>query len=353
MGGTAHAFPSNTRYGYANCQSCHVSPAGGGVLNSYGRSTAADFLSTDTSPNEEEVVHGALDGTTLPLEDRVNIGGDVRYLSTRFQDTKGDPIQNQNFWMQRDVEASLRITKELSIDGSYGAYALGNNKYQGQTRRNYVLLNLNDNFSVRAGKFFPAYGIMLEDHTVATRQGLGFDQGQETYNAEFSYKSAIGEAFVTALIGGDNTADLTQSQGYVLQSDQKGGALRLAGYLGESSQVGVSGLYTQILAPGGGWRSMGGAYAMTGITRSVYLLTETDEVKTNLQPNPQIFSFTQLGWEVTKGFHVQGQYQRRAAQNEYDLKLQWFPRPHYELAAELGQVPGAGETLFFLLHYYL
>src|SRR3954462_3088816 len=37
LAGSAHALPTMIRLGYPNCASCHISPQGGGLLNTYGR----------------------------------------------------------------------------------------------------------------------------------------------------------------------------------------------------------------------------------------------------------------------------------------------------------------------------
>jgi len=79
VSGVASAFPSNTRYGYSNCSSCHVSPSGGGVLNLYGRNSASEVMSTWAAPNEEEPGHSLLH-EVIPENPSVLLGGDVRYM---------------------------------------------------------------------------------------------------------------------------------------------------------------------------------------------------------------------------------------------------------------------------------
>ena len=39
------AFPEMIRHGYINCNACHVSPAGGGLLTAYGRTISKELLS--------------------------------------------------------------------------------------------------------------------------------------------------------------------------------------------------------------------------------------------------------------------------------------------------------------------
>jgi hypothetical protein len=349
VGGTSYAFPSNTRFGYTNCTSCHISPTGGGVLTSYGHNSSEEFLSSSSKPFESEATFGALHDYGSIFDDYIRFSADIRYISVRAAD-KDTPLQGDNFWMQREGEVAVNLTKELVIVGSVGYYALGGNQYQVQTRRDYALVNINQNVSLRVGKFFPAYGIMIEDHTISTRSGLGWDQGQESYNAELALKNSIGEIFLTSIVAGT-----TPPNSYAFTATKSGAALRMAGYVGSGSQIGVSGLYYQLVTPGGGYQAYFGAFGILGFSRTVYLLSETDGVVSNqagVQQQIKLLSYNMLGYEVTKGVQLQLAYQLTNKEGEYDFKLQWFPRPHYEIAAMYGQT-NTSINLSLLLHYYL
>ena len=43
------------------------------------------------------------------------------------------------------------------------------------------------------------------DHTIATRQGIGFDEGNETYNLEYSYQGDKWSGSLTAVSWGVQT----------------------------------------------------------------------------------------------------------------------------------------------------
>jgi hypothetical protein len=49
---------------------------------------------------------------------------------------------------------------------------------------------LDHGWSLRAGRFFPAYGVRLADHTALNRAGLGFDKYDQVYAVEVSRTSA-------------------------------------------------------------------------------------------------------------------------------------------------------------------
>jgi len=346
IGGSAYAFPSNTRYGYANCSSCHVSPTGGGVLNSYGHMSAEELLSSFSSPHESEATFGALHSYGSVADNYVRVGADVRYLSLRTA-SKTQPLHVEDFWMQREGEVAVSLTKELTLVGTVGYYALGNDLYQVQSRQDYALVNMNDYVSLRVGKFFPAYGLLVEDHTVATRSGLGWDQGQETYNIEMSLKNSMGDFFLTYLVAG------TTSSRYAFTPTKSGVAGRLTGYVGSSSQIGISGLYYQLLSPGGGYQAYYGAFGVLGFTPSLYLLGEIDGVTTvNPKIKNEMYSYSMLGFEVSKGVHLQTAYQVADRVKKYDFRIQWFPRPHYEIVGSVGQTTNA-LIVEMLLHYYL
>jgi len=354
----ADAFPSNSRLGYSSCTSCHVSPTGGGVLNGYGRMSASEFLSTWSYANEEEPLHGALH-EWVPNDGDVFIGGDVRYIDLASR--RGSGSLRKSFFMQEDLELALPFTPDVTLVASGGNYAkdLDGHSTGFQSRRHYVLFNMDDWISFRVGRFFPAYGIMVEDHTVATRQGLGFDEGGETYNAEVALRSEVGELIATGIASGSSVT-LQSDTGVV--SSTNAVALRATAYVGKASQVGLSAMHARTSVSGEVSRSLKyGAFANVGFTSRLYLLSEVDLSKTATS-HDQLFSYNLLGYELVKGLHVGGVYQRRADIDQVGWRLQWFPRPHFELAAgylrDYGRAP-CGKTVFkadtatLLVHYYL
>ena len=59
----AEAFLENATHGYTNCMTCHYSPAGGNLLNDYGRSLSSELMSTWTvSKGIEQSFGGHLNG---------------------------------------------------------------------------------------------------------------------------------------------------------------------------------------------------------------------------------------------------------------------------------------------------
>ena len=68
-------FPSNIRYGYSTCQTCHVSPTGGGVVSKYGKMTSEEFMSTWARPGEASPLYGV-----VRLPHWIDIGGDARQV---------------------------------------------------------------------------------------------------------------------------------------------------------------------------------------------------------------------------------------------------------------------------------
>jgi len=337
----AFSFPATTRLGYTNCSSCHVSPTGGGALSDYGRMIAGEALSTYSSPEEERIFYGFVGAT--PFDDYVKFGGDSRYVYIQAGDYR------RGFWMQNDLEAAVFLNSHLAVVGSIGSYA-DYQDYTLESRRNYVLLTLNDYMSVRVGRFFPAYGIMVEDHTTATRSALGFNEGQESYNFELAFKHEYGELFITPMLGSEGNVKM-RSEGYVVQGDQKGFAGRAALYLGKSSLAGVSLLALQKLTPGGGYRAAAGAFGILGITEQLYSLLEVDAIKSD-DTDTQVVALGQLGYEAVKGLHLLAQYQRYPNEDEIGAKLQWFWRPHFEYAAQYAYRRSGSRTLL-LMHYYL
>ncbi len=335
----AMAYPENVRLGYTGCGSCHVSPTGGGALTNYGRTTAEELSSFAPEGS------GRLFGT-LSTPDAVAVGGDARYVRV-----KAGEYQRQ-FAMQNDFELALHLSPEVWVDAALGIYGPERAR---EVRRNYVFWSPSENYSVRVGKFFPAYGIMMPDHTLATRGGLGFGEGQETYNAELSVHSKAGDITLTPTWGVDEHVRGAEADGYRFSTGDTGATARATAYIGDSSTVGVSGRYQRL---SGALDTMTyGAFGTAGMTRDTYAMCEVD-YQANSDQARKLVSYTEIGSEVVRGVHPQLTHEATfnyAAQPDHKLgvNLQLLPFVHWEfLSKSQYDVLSKSWAYTLLAHYY-
>ncbi len=345
------SFPENVRHGYSNCGSCHVSPTGGGVLNEYGRRSGEDFMFTWASENEADFAHGA-----VKLPEGLHVGGDFRFLSL----AKDNRITRSQlgFPMQADLELAYQLTDRLTV-----AAALGSYDGEIQSRRHYLMYQATDNFYVRAGRFFAAYGIYTPDHAVLTRKVLKFNEGQETLNAEIGYLNEKFELIVDAISsqGGEGMTSLDQ-----------GFSARFASYLGKNSQIGWSLMHGKGLI----WeRDVMGPFAIIGFGEDLHLQWELDYQKrkavdstdASLPDHATLLSFTRLGWQAAKGWQLfvsaetldpQGSNVYTPKQRVFGPGVQWLPRPHLEFVAKFEKKQDEafarefGDQVLLVSHYY-
>lgn len=344
-------YPESVRYGYANCASCHVSPTGGGVLTQYGRASSEQFLSTWAAQGE-----GGFGHRDLALPQWLILGGEFRNLAY---------VRDTKVFKERGV---IPMQAEMQVGATAGGVVTGvatvgtyDRSLQLQTL--YLMANAGENVFVRVGRFFPAFGINTPEHALITRKGLGFNEGQQTLNAELGLVGEAGELVATAVL----------KQGWPeLSNDEKGLTARAALYIGGNSQAGVSVMSLK----GKVWkRAVAGAFVTTGLTQSTYLLAELDqERKTpamfddpSVKASTRILSTAKLGWEFLRGAHLYSMYEAGVTTlGSYDPRLfaagggaQWFPRPHFELMTQLqrrtdetwSKEPGYRAT--FMMHYNL
>ena len=195
----AHAFAEMVRLGYTNCITCHTSSTGGGLLTEYGHALSKEVLSngrffferqptpavenaqTPEHPKEEDFLYGAVD-----LPKWLQLGGDIRAL--QFYQNTALVEQAQFIVMQADAEM-LATKGRFGLQATLGRKELppGLSRFSDNfvSHRHWLTAKLGaegaeDTLQVRAGRFYPAYGLNIPDHPVITRQSLGFDQNQET-----------------------------------------------------------------------------------------------------------------------------------------------------------------------------
>ncbi len=195
LSATAAAEPMFLAKNETRCTSCHYSPTGGGLLTPYGRLQSRQELST-TSGDSERFLWGAFGDALGP----VDLGIDARptYLNVSFPGGES----NRFLLMNADVLAAVQV-KGWTLYGELGRRpeAAGEDIYSYEY---WVAKQISSVWAVRAGRFFPAYGIRLADHTAYNRVTLGFDKYDQVFGAEVSRTT---EKSVIQISGGPGRAE--------------------------------------------------------------------------------------------------------------------------------------------------
>lgn len=322
----AFCFPEMARHGYVNCISCHVSPTGGGTLTPYGRQLSREVLSHFGKEGEEQFLYNA-----VSLPEWLLAGGDFRAI----QLYRNTPVirEARVIPMQVDLEAAA-LYKNFSVDATVGPQEAPQTQPPQDTlfsRRHFIAYRPSDTTSIRAGKFFPAFGINLPDHAVVTKRGLGWNENGETYNLEFAYLGDAINIYGTGIFGRPDFPTLNR---------ETGGALNTSYFFSDRYKVGLSYFYGTNNTVN---RHLTGPFAILGFTPHFFLLSEID--LQNYLPKDSVtpvqwglVDYERLDYEFFQGFHgfltqeySQLDFQASNTINRfYGLGVQYFPRPHFE-----------------------
>jgi len=177
----AAAYPQfQLSTGNSRCNLCHIAPAGGGLINGYGRSEAGDTISQ--LGGDGSFLYGAYEEP-----DWIKLGVDLRAAALiRDRGEEQDP-EHHLFPMQGDIYAYLRA-KDFSLYATVGPRAqvrpprdsfldrIGSREHWVMWRKRTT------GYYARAGRFYAPFGLRSQDHTLYTRRYLGFHTLEETYN---------------------------------------------------------------------------------------------------------------------------------------------------------------------------
>ena len=185
----ASAEPMFLSKQYARCTNCHYSPTGGGLLTPYGRSLARHELSTlgkalPQNDQEESQEAGLLKQLTGKALGSLDIGFDLRpaHLNLNFG---GVASTSRRLLMNADLLAAYRVNG-WTLYGEVGRQPLRDGLKIGSYEY-WVGHQADNGVGVRVGRFLPAYGLRLADHTAFTRRQLGLDTYDQVYALELSY----------------------------------------------------------------------------------------------------------------------------------------------------------------------
>jgi hypothetical protein len=227
----AHAYPQFQLVKDQTCSSCHLSPAGGGLLSENGLSTAEAMSQWGTAP---EFFYNK-----IPLPKWLELGGDFRGAGG-YDDagiTKGAvvfPMQAELYAAATYEAFSLHVTAGLRDpqyeEGSPGydaatLFATREHWLQWQQKPGET-----DGLFVRVGRFMPVYGLRFAEHPYYDRRYGGTPLYGETYAAAVEYIDPKWEVHATGFVV-DPFFDSSEKG--------NGGAVYAEARLSESTLVGV------------------------------------------------------------------------------------------------------------------
>jgi hypothetical protein len=338
----AEAYPELIRHGYSNCVSCHVNLGGGGVLNEYGRALSLEALSTWGSEEEAKTAYGL-----FAQPEWLNSAVEVRGLSMAIDQPQA--LTLRSILMQADLEGAVTLGNFTVL--ATAGYLEAEDAFV--SRRHFAQYRISDTLAVRAGKFFPVFGLMNAEHASFVRQRNGFDQSQESYNLEASY---VGEAWSAFLAG------ILASTDRALYEGETGISASASRFFGNRFKLGASILRAS--SEDGVDRTLGGIHAALGFTSRFFYLGELD--LTRVSQTDGWSSYQKLDYEPIQGVHffVTDEFTDPDRNSEgythrYGPGFQFFPRPHVELQLQAqwqttSNIPNADATLITgMLNYYL
>jgi hypothetical protein len=354
--------------GAVRCNQFHFNPAGGGLINGYGRDKAGDELST--FEGDGSFAHGAVE---LPSWLALGFDGRGAYVRHDAQNPTG--TESAIFPMQADLYGRVAIGESFSIAASVGYRGQVRDSDEGVaagspqpdksamflSREHYVMWRPQSTGPyVRAGRFYIPFGLRFAEHILYIRRDLGLNQVQETYNLSGGYVVDGWELHATLF-----APDVVRHMGGL----DKGGAVYFEKRVSDFAGIGLQGRAT-LPNDSGMSTYTGGTVGKVWIEpiRTMFL-TELDLLVLSSDKWPARQQFVGAGglsFLPYKGIMLTALAERRqtdlavtdSATNAATGLFNWFPYPHFELQV-MGRIqqpnglPDPIKTFFVQLHYYL
>lgn len=319
----AAAYPQYTLSRQTTCSACHVSPAGGGLLDGMGPITAED----DTTFGGDG---GFLEGK-VELPEWLKVGGDVRVAAGASD--RGAGLGGAAFPMQLETYASAS-RGPITGYASLGLVTPNSDKPISilQTREHWVMYRpAPEGLYVRAGRFMPVYGLRLAEHPFYTRRYGGTPLYGETYGVSVGWLSDSVEAHLTGFIKDPIRTPLERGNGAALYVEKR---------VGETFAIGAQGRFADSDQDR---RTQGGLTAKLWIEQAKVLVqAEGGYTNQDFDAGParsQLVAQLLATWFFKNGYFLDvglGQYDADISlkdqdRTSIDANLHWFPWAHGEV----------------------
>lgn len=227
-GGRANAYPQFQLSRDQTCSGCHISPAGGGLLNENGTNFSEAESAFGTNP---EFMYGAVN-----TPEWLRLGGDFRAMGGYLQ------APQRYLWafpMQGDVYAaatfdnfSAHVTVGLrpTQEGNEALTAVWPREYYAQWQQEP---GSGYGAFARLGQLMPVFGLRLVEHPIYTRRYGGTRLFSETWGLSASYITPRYEAHVSGFMENPAIDPVRQTSGGAAYAELR---------LDNKTQIGAGGM---------------------------------------------------------------------------------------------------------------
>lgn len=379
LGGRASAYPQfQFSSGTTRCSQCHYSPAGGGLITSWGRDESGDTISRG---GDGAFLHGLWEPPSS-----LALGADIRLAALVNGSGGPESPQVAFFPMQTDGYARFAFGDQVSlylqggIRGDVGRDETVSDRTNSVGDRfisneHYLMWRPSATGPyVRAGRFFAPFGLRFVEHIFYVQRYTGYDLYNETYNVSGGYVGDDWELHVSLFTPPPTSfPDALQSTAPTSMRQSGGAAYAEKRFNG----MAMVGLQARLGTGSEVSRYIGGAVGKLWLEDFKLLaLGEADFVRQIVSVGSgtfgqnQFVSYLGATFFPTRGLMAGVAYERfqedlavsGTGHNAVDLEVNFFPWAHFELLA-IGRyqfigpssaTDEASASLFMLqLHYYL
>jgi hypothetical protein len=319
----AEAYPQYTLSRQATCSACHISPAGGGLLDGMGPVTAED---DSTWGGDSGFLQGKV---TLP--DWLKAGGDIRFAAGASDNGGGlhaaaFPMQVEGYAAATQGAFTGYVTLGLVTPNEDSALSVI------QTREHWVMWRPSvEGVYLRAGRFMPVYGLRFAEHPFYTRRYGGAPLYGETYGVSAGYIKDSGEVHLTGFLSDPIRDPVEQGNGAALYAEKR---------LSDTLAIGAQARFADADLDR---RTQGGLTGKLWIEpANVLLQAEGTISRQSFEQGPsrnQLVGQLLATWFFKRGYFLDvglGQYDadlslKNQDRTAVDANLHWFPWAHGEL----------------------
>jgi hypothetical protein len=291
------AYPQYVFKGFGDCNACHHSPTGGGLLNHWGRASL-----DPTWGGSLEGVWGHSDLSSAPPAPAVDLGADVRLLGLIGSDSDG-PIGPIIVPMLTELGGAA-AWQHWTLYAAATARSVGTG-YLLASREHWLEYSFAGDLQLRAGRMVLPFGIRQPDHTQYSRSDFAFDKWDQAYGLELDWRGSDWSLFANGFVG-----DLS---GRPAQRQERGAVATLLRNVGGDSSVGLSLLGSvstavrRAAASAQARLSFGaGAYALAEVAAQRRSAVSGDDGLTN------VAGYLRLGWFARRDLDAYAEAGQRA-----------------------------------------